>query len=216
MKKILTLSLVTAFSINAISASVKAGKIGVDFSYAGTMGLYKTNGTNAMSVGTPTIGVLWHITDMIALAPQVGFLSTGSEDKSGVNAAGTGNIVEKSTTAWGAGLEVPIYLTKFNALNFYLAPGFGYTPTSTTTKTTSYTAGTVGTTTETKSKGDYFSGYLAVGLQIPVNDQLHVFGKTTIGYASGTTNGGGVSEKDSTESFFGIQRWAVGAIFYFN
>lgn len=215
MKKILVIT--SLLVTGAISANVKAGKIGVDFSYAGSVGLYKTNGTNVMNVGTPTVGVLWHLTDMIALAPQVGFYTANQEDKSGINAAGNGNIVDKTTTAWGLGLEVPLYLTKFNALNFYVAPGVGYTPTSTKTKTSTYTGGgTTVTTTETEAKGSYLSLYAAIGLQIPINDQLHVFGKTTIGYASGTTNGGGASEKDSTESFFGLQRWAVGAIFYFN
>lgn len=212
MKKILVLT--SLLVTGAVSANVKAGKIGVDFSYSGSVGLWQTNNHAVPTFnGMPTIGVLWHLTDMIALAPQVGFYTASSTDNSATTGA-PGNVVKKETTvtAWGAGLEVPIYLTKFNALNFYVAPGFGITPNSTTVKNTTEN----NTVTETKSTGSHLSIYAAIGLQIPINDQLHVFGKTTIGYASGTSNGGAAGEPDDKNSYFGLQRWAVGAIFYFN
>jgi hypothetical protein len=44
--------------------------------------------------------------------------------------------VEQTKTGWALGLEIPIYLLKLNALDFFVAPGFGYTPVTTTTKTT--------------------------------------------------------------------------------
>jgi hypothetical protein len=59
----------------------------------------------------------------------------------------------------------------------------------------------------------------ALGLQVPINDQFHVFGKTTIGWASGTTNPdtkANPSQPDDKSTYFGLQSWAVGAIFYFN
>ena len=103
-------------------------------------------------------------------------------------------------------------MAKFNLLNFYVAPGVGYAPAKTTTNTTVVAGGTSVTTTTT-STSNYLSVYGVIGLQVAINDQLHAFGRTSIGYASGTYNGGNA---DSTDSYFGLQSWAVGALFYFN
>jgi hypothetical protein len=107
-------------------------------------------------------------------------------------------------------------LLKLNVLDFYVAPGVGYNSISTTRKNT-FASGAA--STESGTSGGHLSVFAAVGLQIPINDQLHVFGKTTIGYASGTTNPNtkaNPSQADDKSTYFGIQSWTVGAIFYFN
>jgi len=152
---------------------------------------------------------------MIAVAPSVGFVTASGTDNTNNTLAAQTKTTERSVTAWGLGLEIPLYLLKLNALDFYVAPGIGYTPTATTTKTT--TVG--GTVTEGKSTGSYLSVFAAIGLQIPINDQLHAFGKTTIGYSMGTTNpdtNANPADVDDKSTYFGLQSWAVGAIFYFN
>ena len=214
MKKIIIASAMMLAATTSSFGAVKAGKFGMDFSYAGSLGLWTTgnNGNAGLPTfnGTPSVGFRYHVTDMIAIAPSVGFVTA-----SGTNNNVSGAKTETSTTVWGVGLEIPLYLAKFTALDFYVAPGVGFTPTSTTTKTT--TAG--GVVTEGNSTGSFLSIYAAIGLQIPINDQLHVFGKTTIGYASGTTNPDTKSvpaDVDDKSTYFGLQSWAVGAIFYFN
>lgn len=219
MKKILIAS---AFMLAATTSSfgaVKAGKFGMDFSFASPLGLWTLGSGGSASMpsfyGMPAVGLRYHITDMIAIAPSVGFYTASGTDNRNNTNPGATKSVETTTTAWGIGLEIPIYLLKLNLMDFYVAPGVGFTPTSTTTKTTLVN----GTTTEEKSTGSYLSLFAAVGLQIPINDQLHAFGKTTIGYASGTTNPdtkANPSEPDDKSSYFGLQSWAVGAIFYFN
>jgi len=220
MKKILITSLFALAATTSSFGAVKAGKFGMDFSFADSLGLW-TLGTNGSASaptfnGTPTVGLRYHITDMIAVAPSVGFYTASGTDNQNVTAPPTAiKTTETSVTAWGIGLEIPIYLAKFNVLDFYVAPGVGFTPTSTTTKNTQVD----GTTTESKRTGSYLSIFAAIGLQIPINDQLHAFGKTTLGYASGTTNpdtNANPSEPDDKSTYFGLQSWAVGAIFYFN
>ncbi len=219
MKKIvLALALALIASTSAF-ANVKGGKFGMDFSFAGSLGLWTTgsNGNAGLPSfnGVPTVGFRYHITDMIAVAPSVGFLmASGTNNTNNTNANQTKS-TEKNLTAWGVGLEIPIYLLKLNALDFYIAPGVGFTPVSTTTKTT--TVG--GVTTEGKETASYLSFFAAIGLQIPINDQLHAFGKTTIGYATGTTNpdtNANPADVDDKSTYFGLQSFAVGAIFYFN
>lgn len=213
MKKIIIATALMLAATTSSFANVKAGKFGMDFSYAGSLGLWTTGISGSPSLtsnGTPTVGFRYHVTDMIAIAPSVGFATASGTDNNF-----SGAKTERSTTTWGVGLEVPLYLAKFTAMDFYVAPGVGFTPTSTTTKNTT----AAGVVTEGKSTGSFLSLYAAIGLQIPINDQLHVFGKTTIGYASGTTNpdtNSNPADVDDKTSYFGLQSWAVGAIFYFN
>jgi hypothetical protein len=219
MKKILIRSLLAFAATTSSFANVKAGKFGMDFSFAGSLGLW-TLGTDGSATppnfnGMPTVGLRYHITDMIAVAPSVGFYTASGTDNRNDTLPGAIKTRETSVTAWGIGLEIPIYLAKFNVLDFYVAPGVGFTPTSTTTKDTRVN----GTTTESNETKSYLSIFAAIGLQIPINDQLHAFGKTTLGYASGTTNPdtkANPSEPDDKSTYFGLQSWAVGAIFYFN
>jgi len=215
MKKILITSLLAFAATTSSFATVKAGKFGMDFMYAGAIGQWQTKGATNPGVpdfaGMPGVGFRYHITDMIAVAPSLGFYTA-----SGTDNAANGDKSEYTATGWGLGLEVPIYLLKLNALDFYVAPGVGYNSISTSRKNT-FANGNP--TTESGTSGGYLSLFAAVGLQIPINDQLHVFGKTTIGYATGTTNPdtkANPSQPDDKSTYFGLQSWAVGAIFYFN
>lgn len=219
MKKILIASLLTLGATTASFGSVKAGKFGMDFSFANPLGLWILGSDGSASIpaftGMPAVGFRYHITDMVAIAPSVGFYTASGTDNTNNTNPTQRKSTETTTTAWGIGLEIPIYLLKLNLMDFYVAPGVGFTPTSTTTKITRVD----GTTTESQSTGSYLSIFAAVGLQIPINDQLHAFGKTTIGYASGTTNPdtkANPAEPDDKSSYLGLQSWAVGAIFYFN
>lgn len=213
-KTVLALALIASTSS---FADVKGGKFGMGFSYAGvnSLGVFTTNNSGNVGTSMPTVNVQYHITDMIAVAANVGFYTTNWKDKQTLTAAGNGTWDEYSKTAWAAGLEVPLYLAKFNLLNFYVAPGFGYTPTKTTQTKTDVTAGVSQTRNgyPVTSTSNYLSIYGVIGLQVAINEQLHAFGRTSIGYASGTYNGGA---QDSTDSYFGLQSWAVGALFYFN
>ena len=214
MKKILLASLLALAATTSSFGAVKDGKFGIDFSFAGSLGLWTGANNGQASAptfnGMPAVGLRYHITDMIAVAPSLGFYTASGTDNN-IN----GSKRETSLTAWGLGLEVPIYLLKLNALDFYVAPGMGYASSSSTEKNTT----AAGVVTEGTKTGNHLSLFAAIGLQIPINDQLHAFGKTTIGYASATTNPSNSftnNDVDDKSTYFGLQSWAVGAIFYFN
>lgn len=178
MKKILITSLLALAATTSSFAAVKGGKFGANFSY---------------SASTPTFGVWWHLTDMIALTPSIGW----------TNKTTTSTGTETNTNEITFGLGLPIYLANFKALDLFVAPDFAFTTTS--SKTT--TAGVSGST----SASNLAVG-AALGLQVQVHDQVHLYGAYTLGYSKddpGTT-GGTVTTK------FGTNRTAIGAIFYFN
>ncbi len=171
MKKIfLGLAFIASTSV---FASVKGGKIGVNFSYAGT---------------AKSFGAWWHITDMIAITPSVGYTT---ETVTTTGDTTTSNLI--------FGLGVPIYLAKFNILDMYVAPSASYT--STTTKTTAGSA-----------TGSSLNFAASLGLQAALLDQVHIFGELGFGYTS-EDKGGTTTNKTTT---LGTTRTAVGVIFYFN
>lgn len=203
-------------STGSIFAAVRAGKFGASFAFNGAIGggntgagLWNASGAAVPSFSAmPTLGLMWHIADRVAIAPQVGYFSASFKNNN------TAGIKEKETTFTGLALalELPIYLINVYALDFYIAPGVGYTPVTTTTKSTTV----AGTVSEVSGKDSYTSYYAAFGLQLSLHENLHVFFKTTFGYLQGTSNSGQAGANDDTLSYVGLQRWAVGAIAYFN
>ncbi|MBX3722457.1 MAG: outer membrane beta-barrel protein [Turneriella sp.] len=172
----------------SVFASVKDGKIGVDFSFAGSTGV--TAGTTTV----PTIGAWWHVIDMVAIRAGVGYQS--------VNTTNSSTTSDKTDSGFVFSIGVPIYLAKMNALDLYVSPAFSYASLSTKTTTTTPATSTSGT-----SSGLGIS--LSLGLQVALNDQLHFFGEAGFGYSTYTND-------PSKTTTIGTARGAVGAIFYFN
>lgn len=188
MKKIfLGLAFIASTSV---FASVKGGKIGVDFAMSSTLAGITTPSIQNGNGSTQSLGVLWHITDMFAIRPSVAYSSTTTKVEN--SAANTSSSVTNNTL--GLGIAVPIYLTKMNLLDLYVSPGFSY-----------------------GSNGSNYSNMsilAALGVQVAVNEQLQFFGEMGIAYTS-TTDKNSVNVTTTT-STFGTARLAVGAIFYFN
>ncbi|MCS6972035.1 MAG: hypothetical protein NZL89_03340, partial [Leptospiraceae bacterium] len=196
-----------------------AERFAMEFSFGGSIGLWHTQEIGSpwtpTFVGTPAVGFRYHFTDLIAIAPYIGFFTAKTVDNTNNTAPAATKSIETTVTAWGVGLEVPFYLTKLQSLYLYVAPGIGYTPVSYTRKTTRVD----GLATETAPKGNFLSLYAALGLQVPITEQLHALAKVTVGYASGTINPDTKAnpvEPDDTSNYFGLQSWAIGALFYFN
>ena len=186
-------------------ADVKGGKVGMHFQY----------GSNISS-----IGVWWHIVDMIAINPYVGYNSASDKYTNITNATygcSTTNQCTRtnSVSTLAFGIDVPIYLAKLNAVNLFVAPGFSY---SSKTSSDKYEPAT-GASTETKGTTPTISFGLALGLQIPILEQLHVFGKAGVDYSitsydnSGVASASGNADKSTSLT---TTRYSVGALFYFN
>jgi hypothetical protein len=188
MKKIaLALCLVASSSV---FANVKGGKIGVDFSMSSTLSTLTTPSVQNGNGTTQSLGVWWHLTDMIALRPSVAYSSTTTT----VENTATNTKASATTNTFGAGIAVPIYLTKMNLLDLYVAPGFSYGSNASNYTNMSFSA--------------------SLGLQVAVNDQLQFFGEAGLAYVSTTDKA--TANVTTTTGTFGTARAAIGVIFYFN
>ncbi|MBS0618760.1 MAG: outer membrane beta-barrel protein [Spirochaetes bacterium] len=190
MKKILIAAAVTMAATTASFGAVKGNKIGLDFSMSSTLATLTTPNINNGSGSTSSVGVWWHVTDMIALRPSIAYSSTTTTVQNTV----TNTNLSTTTNTFGVGLSVPIYLAKMNLLDLYVAPGVSY-----------------------GSNGSNFTNLgisASLGLQVAVNDQLHFFGEMGLGYNSNTDKS--TANQTTTTSSFGTARGAVGVIFYFN
>ncbi len=202
MKKILITSLLALAATTSSFGAVKGGKVGVNFQY----------GSNINS-----LGAWWHLADIIALNPYVGYSSSSTKDlytgTAGLGiGCGTGNVCYQTAKSNGfvVGVDVPIYLAKFNALDLFVAPGVGYNSSSSETlneNTTNGQSATVNNGTSTT-----WNLGLAAGLQIPLLEQLHVFGKAGFDYSRQTKD----TYSNYKSTAFTTTRYSVGAIFYFN
>ncbi len=114
MKKIIIASALMLAATTSSFGAVKGGKVGVNFQYSSNL---------------PSLGVWWHLTDMIAINPYLGYDFSSTKDITtgttlGCNAA-TCTQTDKSNTLT-LGIDIPLYIAQFNALNLFIAPGFGY------------------------------------------------------------------------------------------
>lgn len=198
MKKIIIASALMLAATTSSFGAVKGGKVGVNFQYSGTL---------------PSLGVWWHLTDMIAINPYVGYDFSSTKDVyTGTTltcGAATCTQTDKSNTLT-LGIDIPLYVAQFNALNLFIAPGFGYKSASGSTVTENSTAST--SLTVDKGSTSTLAFGLAAGLQIAVLDQLHVFGKA--GFDLNIASNSASSNYSRTQ--FTTGRASIGAIFYFN
>jgi hypothetical protein len=184
MKKILITSLLTLAATTSSFGAVKAGKVGVDFATSGTTGIYNGYG------GTQSLGIWWHVTDMIAIRPSLAYSSITITEEVTTPSSKTST----TTNTFGVGISVPIYLAKMNLLDLYVAPAFSY-----------------------GSNGSDYTGIdagVSLGLQVAVNDQLQFFGEMGLVYRNSTDKS--KANETTTIGWFGTARSAVGVIFYFN
>ncbi len=198
MKKLFIAAALMLAATTSSFAAVKGGKVGVNFQYNASL---------------PSVGVWWHLTEMIAINPYVGYDFSSTKDvyTGGTLTCGAATCTQtdKSNTLT-LGIDVPLYLAQFNAVNLFIAPGFGYKSASGSTVTENSTAGT--SLTVDKGSTSTISFGLAAGLQIAVLEQLHVFGKA--GFDLNISSNSASSNYSKTQ--FTTGRAAVGAIFYFN
>lgn len=213
MKKIIPiLFLITGAEILAAD---KAGKLGSEFSYSGSIGIFQSASGTAPYTGVPGLSLWYHFTERFGIALRTGYYSTNYE---AVNSPGTTYEARSKNTvsSFGVSIEVPIYVAKLNLVELYLAPAVGYTFSTVYSKSTYATS--PNSTLETKYINEYLSAFGVVGLQVPLLDQLHILARTTFGYIYGDTNQDALYQSNSytKNSYFGFQSWSLGAIIYFN
>ena len=165
------------FLVPTPAAAQEAGKVGV------TMGFPES------------VGVVWHVTENLALRPEVSFRWSSAE------VLGS----EGDTTVLTTGLSALFYIGRWDSLATYVSPRYSFSRTSSTQ------TGLFGGEQTTTSRTHLFSG--SFGAQYWLGDRFSAFGELGFGYTRGLA---GPSDEDDRSRIdaFGT-RSAVGVVFYF-
>lgn len=201
-------------------------------------------GQIGLAMGYPTgAAVVWHVTDAIAVRPEVNF--SGSHYETSPSTAFT-SAGESDSTTIGVGVSGLIYIGKWDALRTYVSPQYHYFRSSTTTEISypfdptvlaaltgpgsSPLLGTIPSLTLTipPTRTENTSSTMTVtgsfGAQYALHKRFSAFGEVGFGYSWLST-----SSTSRTSSVFGnlitpdeeprSRNWgtrsAVGIIFYF-
>jgi len=163
--------------------------------------------TVAITATAPSaIGVLWHVTDSIAVRPELGLSRVSTESKNTPSGTGAPPATITTSSSWtiSSGGSVLFYMAKRDNLRPYLSPRltFGRASNSSSTSTTStpITSYTLGG---------------SVGAQYDVSNRFSVFGEVGLNYGWQNTNttSGTTTFTNSTKVFGTGSR--IGVAIYF-
>ncbi len=178
------------------AAAQAAGDVGVTMGYPGA------------------VGVVWHVTDGIAIRPDIALTRSTSESTTSASGVFSGSGLSSTSTSegWGTsvGVSVLFNVRTIDRLRLYLAPRVAYAR-STADNETGLSGALTGFTA--KTTGVLASG--SFGSQFNLHDRFAVFGELGLQYTTQTTTSdfpGSRTEADGTT--FGL-RSAVGVTFYF-
>jgi hypothetical protein len=155
----------------------------------------KTGSVGLVIGGAGGVGLLWHVTDNVAIRPDISFSRLTSES---TILSTTSN---SRTTSVGFGASGLFYVGKWDSLRTYVSPQFRYTHSNSTSGTPS---------TTTTSSGSSVNGMF--GAQYALGERFAVFGETGLAYTwqPGTTTIGSTFKSHS----FGT-RSTLGVTWYF-
>ena len=157
-------------------------------------------GQVGITMGYPaSIGVMWHVSDSVAVRPEIAFSTSSSSNDFGAD-----------TTTVSGGASGLFYVAKWDHVRAYVSPRFSYG------HSTSDSTGTIGIT----SKSSTYNVVGSFGAQYTPHKRFAVFGETGFGYnrskASTTTVVVPVVLPPTTSTLTGFgTRTGVGVIFYF-
>jgi hypothetical protein len=131
----------------------EAGRTGVTFAYPAA------------------IGVLWHVTDKVAVRPELSFAFTSTE--------GTG--LESDSEALALGASALFYVKRWDTVSAYVSPRFAWARNSTTSQ-----SNFPGPNSETEITGNSFLYSGSLGAQAWIGQRFSAFGEVGLGYTRGT------------------------------
>jgi hypothetical protein len=205
--KRLMLAVSVALSVGANALAQDAGQIGVTLGYPSA------------------VGVIWHVTDNIAVRPEISF-STGSTESPALSSTFSlpdlsANLGETSSTTVTAGVSGLFYLAEWDKLRAYLSPRYTYA------RLTSES----GSTFSTDARNSAYTVTGSFGAQYQLHRRFAVFGETGFGYNHSRTTFSSVlllpvipvgpnapapvTRSAETNSHSWSTRTGVGVIFYF-
>lgn len=176
---------------------------------AAAQGASQGAGKVGLTMGFPAaVGIQWHLSDKVAIRPEISFSSTSSETSS--------NSFETDGDSWTVGTNISalFYLSTDDKLRTYLSPRFSWSHASSTSALSSALVNPITgvTISESKTTGEGYGFAGSFGAQYGLGDRFVVFGELGLNYAHGTTKSNTTSVK-TTSNGWGT-RTAVGIVFY--
>jgi hypothetical protein len=172
------------------------------------------SGAVGVTMGYPaSIGVLWHITDRVAIRPEVSLSQLSNTSTATVTVIGPGGVVISNTITtstndqWnvGVGASALFYVSQWDALRTYVSPRFQYTRGS-----VSGMSGTI--ETDFLSNAYLVSG--SFGAQYALSRRFALYGELGLGFTKSSTTttqpGAGTSDTNTWST-----RSGVGVVLYF-
>lgn len=185
MRIVRILSLAALATVLAVSSAdaQDQGKIGITMAYPAS------------------VGVLWRVSDKIAVRPELSIAGGESESSS--------ELISTESDTWtiNTGVSVLFYLKKYDDLRTYFTPRFNYAHASTDTDAT---GPVINPSISTSNNGIGFSG--AFGAEYSLGRKFAVFGEVGFGFSHSTTKTS-ITPSELSSNNWG-SRAGVGVIFY--
>lgn len=168
-----------------------------------------------IAVGYPAaVGVVWHITDAVALRPDVSVTRTSTETVTSIGSlfpGGAPTMSRNTSRSWitSAGLSALFYVRTIDRLRFYVVPRAAYLRSTVDLEDDSGFASAF----DTDSTGYLASG--ALGTQYAVHDRFVVFGEVGVQYSSQTSETSFSVSRNKTKSRGAGLRSGIGVTLYF-
>jgi hypothetical protein len=165
-----------------------------------------------LTMGYPaSVGIIWHVTDKVAVRPDLSFLHTSNELAAPISAFAA--TTSSDVTTVSIGVSGLFYVGKWDALRAYLSPRFAYSRLSGSNSVTSSIG--VGDVLPAIDVSSTVSNYLvsgSFGAQYSLGRRFGVFGEVGYGYTRASDDTRALSTTRSTTTG---TRTGVGVIFYF-
>lgn len=196
-----------AFGGAASAAAQDAGKVGITMGYPAS------------------IGVIWHISDRIALRPEISLqqisntitstitVTTGITQSGGVITTSTTTTATSDQWTAGYGVSALFYVRQWDALRAYVTPRFQYTHgSSSSTSNVSSVSSIPGSATEFSQNAYTVTG--SFGAQYGLGSRFGLYGEVGFGYTHQTSENSFAVAGNSTGHTVAT-RSGAGVIFYF-
>jgi hypothetical protein len=169
-------------------------------------------GSVGLTMGYPAaVGVVWHVSERIALRPDVTLSTSTTESTSTTDSIFVPQVSTTTSTSWSTavGLSALLYLNSTDQLRFYVAPRAAYLRTSIDIDDDQPLASAFDNT----STGFVAAG--AFGVQYNAHERFAIFGELGAQYTSQSSTSEFLTSRTRGEVRTAGLRSAVGVTLYF-
>ena len=154
-----------------------------------------------VTMGYPaSIGVLWHVTEGVAVRPEFSFDFFSSESE---NSSPFGGDSSSDGHAVSVGVSALFYVARWDMTRAYVVPRYAYSRTTTTIEGPFAVLG--------DSTGNAHDVSVSFGAQHTLGDRFAIYGELGLAYERGTSE---ITTSELRRSAFGT-RSGVGIVLYF-